>query len=178
MLNIDEFSVSLFEEAKRFLEKAREASGDGRTAFLHAAILLGFSSLEAHINAIAEEQLLHDGLELYDKSILMEKEVRYKNGGFELGDLKIYRLQDRIEYLFQRFGKGELDKKSSYWSGFMEAASLRNKLTHPKENTEVTLGAVEIALRAVLELINVLYSSIYRRPYPAFRRGLDSKLDF
>ncbi len=52
---IDAFATELFEEAKRFLEKAKEADNEeGKKAFLHAALLVGMSSLEAHINAICE----------------------------------------------------------------------------------------------------------------------------
>ena len=178
MPNIDSFSSRLFEEAKRFLEKGKEISGDGQIAFFHAAILLGFSALEAHVNAIADEQLLRKDLGLHDQSILTEKEVRFKNGSFELGDLKMYRLQDRIEFLCQRFGKGGLDKRASYWSGLLEAINLRNRLTHPKDDTEVSRKAVETALMAILELINAFYTDIYGKPYPALRRRLDSNMDF
>src|SRR4030042_1496324 len=56
MNEIDIFASELFEEAKRFLEKAREDENkEGQKAYLHAALLLGMSSLEAHINAISEE---------------------------------------------------------------------------------------------------------------------------
>ena len=54
MSEIDAFATELFEEAKRFLEKAKEAvNAESERAFLHAALLLGISSLEAHINAIS-----------------------------------------------------------------------------------------------------------------------------
>ena len=38
MAGVDEFSQTLFEEAKRFLEKARaEKESKGKSAYLHAA---------------------------------------------------------------------------------------------------------------------------------------------
>lgn len=41
MKDIDSFATELFEEAKRFLEKASEAKKEeGKKAFLHAALLL------------------------------------------------------------------------------------------------------------------------------------------
>lgn len=49
MKEIDVFASELFEEAKRFLEKAEDPNvEEGQKAFLHAALLLGMSSLEAH----------------------------------------------------------------------------------------------------------------------------------
>lgn len=178
MSGIDDFANRLFEEAKRFLEKGKEVTGDGQVAFFHAAILLGFSSLEAHVNAIADEQLLREGLSLQDKSILMEKDVKFKNGRFELGEFKMYRLQDRIEFLCKRFGRTSLNKNDVYWAGFLEAAKVRNNLTHPKDDTEITEQAVEAAIRSILQLINAIYISIYGRPHPGFRRGLDSNMNF
>lgn len=53
----DFFGEQLFEEAKYFLEKAKqeEEQSDKQTAFLHSCLLLGMSSLEAYVNSIAEE---------------------------------------------------------------------------------------------------------------------------
>ena len=48
MAAIDDFAALLFDEAKAFLENAKSASSEeARTSYLHAALLLGFSSLEA-----------------------------------------------------------------------------------------------------------------------------------
>ncbi len=55
MAEIDELSVQLLEQAKRFLEKADESTGEGESAYCNAALLLGSCALEAHINAIADE---------------------------------------------------------------------------------------------------------------------------
>ena len=56
MADIDEFAQMVFEEAKRFLEKAAmEGANAAQSAYLHAALLLGFSALEAHVNAVCEE---------------------------------------------------------------------------------------------------------------------------
>lgn len=178
MTNIDSFADRLFEEAKRFLEKGKEATDDGQIAYLHAGILLSFSALEAHINAIADEQLLRDGLSLQDRSILMERDIKFKNGQFELGDFKMYRLQDRIEFLCRRFGRTPLNKSDAYWSGFLEATRLRNNLTHPKDDTGINKRAVELAILSVLQLINAVFIVIYGRPHPGFRRGLDSNMNF
>ena len=94
MLEIDIVAVELFEEAKRFLEKAEETSdSEGRKAFLHAALLLGISALEAHVNAIADEMLGRGGsnLNLLERSILLEKEYVFENGEFKLTKkLKMY----------------------------------------------------------------------------------------
>jgi hypothetical protein len=45
----DQFASTLLEEAKRFLEKSREADdAAGKAAFLHATVMLAFCAFEAH----------------------------------------------------------------------------------------------------------------------------------
>ncbi|MGO1385413.1 MAG: hypothetical protein ACTHWA_10210 [Arachnia sp.] len=65
---VDAFSLELLEEAKRFMEKASESKAP--EPYLHAAMLLAFSALESHMNGLAEELLLRQGLDLMDQSIL------------------------------------------------------------------------------------------------------------
>ena len=56
MSQIDQFAQSLLEESKRFPEKAKDGSNrEGTNAHLHAALMLVFSSLETHVNSIADD---------------------------------------------------------------------------------------------------------------------------
>src|SRR5712671_3191574 len=104
MADIDDFATSLLEEAKRFFEKAVEAVDDiGRNANIHASLMLGFCSLEAHVNAIAEEFCNRPELSPHDKGLLLEREVRLENGEFTLGKFRMYRLEDRILFLYRQF---------------------------------------------------------------------------
>ena len=59
--DIDSFAIQLLEESKRFAEKCRLTTLDleASCAFRHAALLLVFCALEAHVNAIAEEVVAH-----------------------------------------------------------------------------------------------------------------------
>ena len=68
MTAIDEFASSLLDEAKRFLEKAAVRDA-GETAYLHAALMLGFCSLEAHTNAISDDFSKGGDLSITDQSI-------------------------------------------------------------------------------------------------------------
>jgi len=180
MIAIDDFAKLLFDEAKGFLEKGRNASSSqAQTAYLHASILLGFSALEAHINSIADDFVTtRDDLSLLDKSILAEREIELKDGVYALTErLKMFRLEDRIEYLSQRFAVKGIDKNSSYWTDLKAATKLRNNLTHPKVPPMIDAGLVERALWAILELLNILYRDIYRvKGYPAYGRGLDTAM--
>ena len=183
MNEIDQLSTQLFEEAKRFLEKASaESEGSvARDAYAHAALLLGFSSLEAHVNAIADELTLRSNLDVLDKSILTEREVVLQDGRFELTNkLKIYRFEDRVAHILANFSGADrqISGKPIWWASLKTGIDLRNQLVHPKANIVITTAAVSSALQAVLECLNALYVTIYGRPLPMFKRGLQSTLAF
>lgn len=181
MAAIDDVSAVLLEEAKHFLEKAQAETGlAGKTAYLHAALNLGFCSLEAHVNAIADDFLTRKDLSVFDCSILREKDYRLNDGEFVLDEtkLKMYRLEDRIQFLHRRFSGKKLDRKSSWWSDLQSAQGLRNKLSHPKDAPAIDERGVIRGLQAIIDTINALYKAVYKRRFPASSRGLQSSLTF
>lgn len=180
MREVDEFSRALIEEAKRFYEKAyHETDIEGKRAFLHASLLLGFCALEAHVNGIAEDFLVRTDLSVLERSILAEEELRLENGEFKLiGQLKMYRLEDRIAFLYRKFSNRPVNKSSQWWGDLKSGIQLRNKLVHPKESPLLTEANVKNSLEAILECLKVLYKAIYRKPYPVARRGLQSTMKF
>lgn len=182
MSEIDNFSIQLYEQAKRFLEKAKmEASDEGKNAYLHAALLIGVSALEAHVNAIADELLsTWEDLDVLERSILSERDFVFESGSFRIVDkLKMYRLIDRVEFIFHRFSPKEpLDKSEIWWSQLAEALKIRNELVHPKGRVEINDSTVTRALQGILEALNAIYKALFNAPYPAYGRRLDSKLVF
>ena len=179
MAAIDDFAALLFDEAKAFLERAKSASsGEARTAYLHAALLLAFCSLEAHLNSVADDFLTRPNLNLLDRSILSEKEIILDDGEYRLTDrLKMFRLEDRIEHLVKNFSTTPLDKREIYWGEFKTALRLRNELTHPKTAPPtIDVSSTERALRAILDVLNMLYKNIYRRPHPSYGLGTDTTM--
>jgi hypothetical protein len=161
--NIDAFATSLLEESKRFLEKALVADGDAESAYLHAAMMLAFCALEAHINAVAAEFSCRDDLSLNDLSILNEQEIRFEDGEFVLKGLKIFRLEDRVLFLYKKFSGKKFDKKAQWWAELKSALHLRNQLTHPKDIPCITKISVSRAIMAVIEAIYALYKAIYKK---------------
>lgn len=179
MSNIDEFSKQLLEEAKRFWEKSGEGNcEESKFAHLHAALLLGSSALEAHLNAISDELMLGPRLDITDKSILSEKEIRLVGGRFCLEGQKLFRVIDKIEYLVVRFGGKEIDKSQKWWGDIQFAINLRNQITHPRSGDSVDRRSVERALTAILETINRVYMAVYNIRVPVYSAGLSSKLSF
>src|SRR6266571_2630148 len=124
MAAIDDFAKLLFDEAKVFLEKGRNAtSPEAQSAYFHASLLVGFCSLEAHLNSIADDFFTtRSDLSLLDKSILKERKIELENGEYTLTDeFKMFRLEDRIDYLSRRFASKLIDKEAPYWTNFKEA---------------------------------------------------------
>jgi hypothetical protein len=180
MDSIDTFASLLLEEAKRFLELAGEAlEDDGVTANLHAGMVLAFCALEAHVNAVSDEMALQKGLTAHEKSILLEREVNLESGHYKLkSTLKMYRLEDRILFLFARFAKSTLDKNSPWWAKLKASLKIRNELSHPKEVTTLAKQDVADCIQAIVDCLDALYRAIYGKGLPAATRGIQSKLTF
>jgi hypothetical protein len=179
--NIDQFASTLLDEAKRFLERAKDNNGGSAEApNLHAALMLAFCSLEAHVNAVADELSQRSDLSIHEKGVLLERDVQLIDGAFQMSPkLRIARMEDRIELLHVRFSKtGGMNLEAPWRSKLSGAIDLRNKLTHPKSIPKITIGAIEKAIEAVIETINALYLALYGRPLPAASFGLASTLDF
>lgn len=180
MSEVDAFARLLLEEAKRFLEKAEQEQEEvGVQAYLHAALNLGFCSLEAHVNSVADDFLVRQDLTALDRSILAEREVRLEGGKFELGEqLKMFRLEDRIQFCHRRFSGSALDRSAPWWGELHKALQLRNGLTHPKGIPAIDRKSVQRAIEAIVSAINALFMAVYQAEYPPARRGLQSTLSF
>lgn len=175
---VDEFSTRLLEESKRFLELAKGATGEALDAYLHASLVLAFCALEAHVNSVAEDFRKTKGLDITERSVLEEKEVRLKKGKFVVDGLKMYRLSDRIEFLMVRFGGKTLNTSDTWWQGLQGALDIRNKIVHPKQFTAINIKQVERAIQAAIDTIDQLYLAVYKSGFPAAKRGLHSKMTF
>ena len=180
MAEFDLFANQLLEEAKRFFEKAKESSDTvAEAANLHAALLLSFCALEAHVNSIAEEFSIAANLSAHEKALLLEKDVRLEGGEFQLRQgLKMARLEDRVEFLHAKFSGKPVGKPSEWRSQLISAIDLRNKLTHAKAVPPVTQSAVRNAMQAIIDALDALYLAIYKRRFPPASQGLQSRLTF
>jgi hypothetical protein len=178
--DIDSFANRLLEEAKRFLEKALENNDPiAQAAYLHAALMLSFCALEAHVNALAEEFSTATGLSAHEKGMLLERDVKLEDGQFQLRtSLRIARLDDRIEFLHTRFSGKAVDHTVGWWQRLSAATDLRNKLTHAKDVPQIEQAAVKNAIQAVIEVLDALYQAIYKRKFPPAGLGTQSQLTF
>jgi hypothetical protein len=183
MNEIDAQATLLLEEARCFFEKADQlpAGSVGQIALLHAAMLLGFSSLEAHVNAVADEMALRPALSVLEQSILQEEDYSLEKGEFKLnGKLKMYRFEDRLSFLLANFSypPKAVWAKEPWWSSLKGGIELRNRLVHPKSKVLVDVISVRSALIAIVACLDCLFQSIYRRPFPSAKRGTSASMTF
>lgn len=180
MAEFDVFADQLWEESKRFLEKASDsAEKAAEAAHLHAALMLSFCALEARINSISDEASLRSDLSEHERGLVLERDVRLDDGKFKLqAALKIIRLEDRIEFLHTKLSGKPIDKSASWWGQLQSAIHLRNDLTHAKAVPAITETTVRQALQAILETLDALSKAIYGKKLPATDAGLRSSLRF
>ncbi|TAL62221.1 MAG: hypothetical protein EPN85_03230 [Bacteroidetes bacterium] len=180
MNEFDIFCSNLLEESKRFLEKSKnEKNEDGKKAYQHSCLLLSICSLEAYINGISEEMTLANGFPIHFKGILLEKEIRIDKGEFILSDtLKMSRLTERIEILYRRYSRKKISDSNEWWAILKQGIDLRNKITHPKENIELTDILLEKILQSVIECLTAIYRAVYKNNFPKSNLSLTSKLNF
>lgn len=140
---------------------------------------MGVAALEAHINAIAEELLVRVDLSILDQSILEERDFRLEKGEFALvAGLRMYRLEDRLQFLFRRFTKTASPRTAHWWPHLQAGLDLRNKIVHPKTHPRITDAAVQNTLQAVLDALDALYSGVFKKGLPGYKRGLNSSMTF
>jgi hypothetical protein len=141
--------------------------------------LIGFAALEAHVNSVANDFSDRRELTILDKSIFFEKDYKLEKGQYILAEnLKMYRLEERYEFIYRKYSRKPVDTNANWWSLLKQGIDLRNKLTHPKTTVIIRPKEVENTLNAIIDAIDNLYKAVYRRPYPLKKRGLLSNMDF
>jgi hypothetical protein len=181
MKEFDEFSSRLLEESKRFLEKAiQDKTKEGEEAYLHSSLVLGFAALEAYVNGIADELLVDAGTPVMDRGILSEREVGLVDGQFRVlpDRLKIYRLEDRIQFLYRKYTKRAVDKNTEWWKEILSGIHLRNQLVHPKDLPSLSSKKMEQILKAIVKTIDVLFHAVYKEGFPIAGKGINSSMTF
>lgn len=100
MDTIDEFASTLLEEAKRVLERAKEARGEmAEVPNLHAALLLSLCSLEAYVNASADAFSIRSDLSVHERGVLLERDAQLVNAEFQAREIVSV---EKIETLVRR----------------------------------------------------------------------------
>lgn len=180
MTEFDSFASQLLEESKALLDKSRATEAFSQATYLHSSLLLAISALEACINSISDELLVgpyQNKYTVHEQGLLLERDVRFDKGSFVLSkNLKIFRITDRVEFLYCKFTGHKLSGTDFWYTNLKQSIDLRNKLVHPKENVRVTDKQVQSAVLSVIDAINELYKAVYKQTFPSYSRGITPKL--
>jgi len=173
------YSKGLMEAAKGFRNRAQVMpEGSIKQAYLRAALLHGFSFLEAHLNYMAEH--FHDSqmFSVHERGILLERDVVFEKGEFQLSQkTKFARMTDRIELLLTKCSEDLSAAKGQWYSRLKEAIKIRNALVHPKEVHALTDVQLREALEAILEAVESLYRAVFKKGLPYTKKGLFGGLE-
>lgn len=93
-------------------------------------------------------------------------------------NLKISRLTDKIELLYWRHKRAELNETQKWWPILKAGIDNRNKITHPKEEVTFSDNQCEKIIQAVIDCVGALYLAVYKTKFPKSHLLITSKLDF
>lgn len=172
-----DYCVDLMESAKGFREKAAGEEGKTKQAYLRAALLHAFSFLEAHMNYLAEHFEDSPIYSVNEKGVLLEREVMFERGVFELSTRsKFSRMTDRIELLLGKGTAHQPAAKETWFSPLKDSIKVRNALVHPREVHILTDKQLDDAMTAILTCVDALYLAALGKALPYAKKGLDGGL--
>ncbi len=178
MSDFVENSRSLMEAAKGFRSHALSlAEGEVKQAFFRASLLHACSFLEAHLNYMAEHFIDSGMFSLHEKGVLLERDVRFEGGAFQLtSTLKISRITDRIELLLSKCSTRPLADKVGWYTDVGQTLKIRNSLVHPKDTHSLSDAEVKLALICMLKASNTLYTVVFKKGLPYAKKGIEGGL--
>jgi hypothetical protein len=151
--------------------------GEVKQAFLRAALLHACSFLEAHLNYMAEHFTGNSMFSIHEKGVLLEREVRFDHGTFNLSNsLKMSRIIDRIDLLLSKCSTDPEGDKAGWYADLALTLKTRNSLVHPKDAHILTERDVHLALGCMLTAADTLYSVVFKKGLPYAKKGIDGGL--
>jgi len=179
MSDFVEYSRGLLEASKGLRSQALSLpDGEAKQTFMRAAILHACSFLEAHLNYMADHFAGGEMFTLHEQGLLLEREVAFDSGKFTMKtNLKMSRMQDRIDLLLTKCASDPKAAKKPWNSGLTETLRTRNSLVHPKEVRQLKDEDVVVAITAVLTAADTLYQAVFRKGLPYAKKGIEGGLD-
>ena len=165
-------------DSEYFYDQCCEAFNDDNSIkeqrYIAASILFSFMAIESFINNMMDDfASLPAGLfTLHERGFLEEHAVQFESSGqnagyFILTNRREYkRLEDKILFLIAKFSGGsKLDKGAGLWQKFEQAKEIRDKLSHPRKDSTLTLcaGNAKTALDGAKEIIQLVSTKVWKQ---------------
>jgi len=162
--------------AESYIQMAEERSQSiQRIEFsLIPSILLSWIAIEFFINNMLDDfgSLPEDMFELHERAFLLEKKLKFVNHGDNLGKFVLdqteyRRLEDKIFFLISKFSPTKHSfKGDTLWQNFERFRDLRNKIMHPRKQTDLQISVDEAIEhhRTAKNIIKFVSDHVWGRP--------------
>jgi len=158
--------------SEQYIQLAEDESYN-EIKFLLPSVLLSWIAIESFINNIMDDfsSLPKDLFELHERGLLIEKKVMFVDHGNDIGKFKLdqteyKRLEEKILFLITKFGNlNKPCKGESLWQKFENLRVIRNKIVHPRKNTElgVTVREAYKYLEISKNIIQFVSTNVWRK---------------
>lgn len=155
-----------------FFTTSADALKDEREAKRHyrAAIFYAMGAIEAFINYVADTFSHGNTFKPHEIAVLSDRAFALHKGRFQILDqTRYHKLEDKIRFLLCKFVPGFDFEHESSWCQFLELKKLRDKITHPRQDEDLTQTGeykkkVSAGLSAEIDLMNRLCQALFSKP--------------
>jgi hypothetical protein len=160
------------QDAYEFHQIARQHSKDGNARlarrYFRSSVFCIAGSIEAFVNYIADSFAKAKSIPEPEICFLNDRALIFSANKGVHERSEYHRLDEKIRVLMKRF-QADFDFDGKTWVKFMQFKDLRDSLVHPRDfEDETPLGEyskeVSEGLTAVIDVMNVLSKSIFRKP--------------
>ena len=163
---------TILEFADRYIRMARsETTQSNLELYLVPSILFSWIAIELFINNMLDDfnSLPENMFELHEKAFLLERRLKFESEGLNIGKFVLdqteyRRLENKIFFLIAKFSPGEKNLRGdSLWQNFERFKSVRNKLVHPRRETDLTtsISDAENYLENAKEIIKFVSKRVW-----------------
>ncbi len=160
------------EDSSFFRDEALKAAKRGdliiARRFFRVSILCSYSALESFVNFIADTLEKGGNLEKHELAFLSDQCFRFNTSTNDLVPKREFqRIDDKLRFLIRLYNKN-YQFSSSEWSHLVELKKFRDSIVHPRSEQDETSTSeysrrTKSGLRAVIDIMNLLSQSIFRK---------------
>ena len=154
----------LNKSARVFLNDARTEREDGEEErarmYARAAILSGWSSLEAEVNGRLEQLFDNNPkMQFHELGVVREKKLELRNGEFGFYSHWFVNLEEKIKFFLKKCGRRDTLAQAT-WARFREAQKVRNDIVHAKgESGDKGIATIDNA-GEVIATVNLIVDQL------------------
>jgi hypothetical protein len=160
------------QDAASFLSEAIHESKEGNARearrFYRASAFYAYAAIEAFVNHVGDTFSKAGTMERHEICFLNDTSLSYRDNKGFVEKTEYHKLDEKLRFLIGRFGS-DFDFESRTWVKLKEFKKFRDSLVHPRQDDDETSlpvyrVSVKSGLRSVIEVMNHIQISIFKRP--------------